>query len=145
MMQAKSEAYDLARRLLASETGADVGSSAALAADRICEKFFQRLADLIGFSGTSLLLERALRLAKVDYPFLGAIKVQAEDCLEGIDTVAQEQPSAEVVEALVATIGSFLWLLGSFIGQDMVLLLIGGIWPELISREAGSGPKEDEG
>ena len=70
---------DLARRLLAVEAAhAQAADAHVDEAVRVCEKLRGPLVKFAGVAGFASLLSRALVLAKVEVPALGAVHVRAD-------------------------------------------------------------------
>ena len=135
----------LAWRLLAHEAGDRRGSEEIVeAAEVVCQKLRQHLGKRIGPAGFESLLARALHLSKRQFAFLERAKFEqrGSDCLPGFRESMQGHDPAEVGEGLATLLASFLWLLGQFIGDDMALRQITTLWPEVLIRDVGSGPKE---
>jgi len=94
----------------------------------------QRLTALIGRDGFAALLNRALRLAQIEYPALEAVALdgQSETGLRGIDAVAQGHGGCnDAAGALAAVLAHIIGLLIVFIGEDIAVGLVYDAWPEL--------------
>jgi hypothetical protein len=135
---------DLARRLLAHEAGPAQRLAGWQAAESTCQKLCQALGRLVGPAGFQALLQRALFLARPEYPFLPAALGPDGPCFGELAAGVQEQEPARIHEAFVAVFGSFFWLLDTFIGDDLTRRQIRRIWPEVPLGEAGSGAEERE-
>ena len=148
MRQATPEFHDLARRLLAHETGGQQSVIALEAASqRACQKLHQQLAKLIGPAGFNMCFVRAMHLAAAEFPFLKSVRMEAqsERCLTGLRESVEAQDPGEATRAMAALLASFLWLLSSFIGEDMTLRQVRRVWPEFPGGELRSGQKEERG
>jgi hypothetical protein len=122
-----SKIRDYAQRLLNYEGAADIPSEAGTPAlPRIFEALRRPLIALIGVNGFNVLLARALTLAKSEVPSLGLLQVKADGSLEGFS----EHFSSEKPEAGVVLIAHLLGLLAAFIGEEMVLQILLGVWPD---------------
>jgi hypothetical protein len=120
---------DLAERLLAYEA-AVLNSSGhnTPAVFRVSEKLRNPLSALAGAAGFRTLLARALALAKMHAPGIGAIQVNTDGSLEGLSKLDDDGESAEAGVLLIAQL---LGLLGLFIGENLVLRLVLDVWPDL--------------
>ncbi len=146
MRMATPQLRELARRLFAHEAarrGEPGGSAETMA--RACQRLYQRLNPLIGTGGLHALLIRALHLAGAEYPWLDAVKVEEHPgcSLKGLSEAAEGRGTAETSEGFSAMIANIIWLLVTFIGEDIILSLVYEAWPE-IRTEAGI-PGSDEG
>ncbi len=141
-MNLERTAYrDLARCLLQHEAGASKEAIGPAAAERICAKLEEGLARLVGPAGFQALWQRALYLARAEFPLLQAVH-GPDTCLAGIAERATVLDPAQVNGALVGLLGDFFWLLGTFIGGDLALRQVRRIWPEVPCGEASAGGKE---
>jgi hypothetical protein len=148
MRQISPSLLDLASRLLSSE---DVVASPASRGDEVeaTEKAFRklrgRLARLLGQEGFDSLLRRALYL-EVSQSSPNESRQLSTSHLKGLRECIQGQDQAEVRASLDAVLGSFIWLLETFIGEDLAFRQLRRIWPEISLHSAGdqggSGPEE---
>ncbi len=142
-MKQDTGAYrDLARRLLEYEAGPAERPAGPGAAQRTCEKLGQGLAMLVGPAGFQALLQRALHLTGAEYPLLRGVQGFDGACLAGLAERTEGQDPAQVNAALVAVFGSFFWLLGTFIGDDLTQRQVRRIYPQVPLSEAGSRTEE---
>jgi hypothetical protein len=117
-------ARHLADRLLALENEAGtIAAEDALATCRVCEKLCRSLNNLVGRTGFSSLLQRALTIAKRESPALGGVEVTDDGALSGF--VGAATASSPVLIAHLIQ----LWI--TFIGEGLTLTLLRDIWPEL--------------
>jgi len=150
-----------ASRLLDSE---DAESSPTSQSDEVeaTEKAFRklrgRLARLLGQEGFDSLLRRALYVTAAEYPFLENVTVEVSRSspnesrqlstshLKGLREGIRGHDQAEVRAGLDALLGSFIWLLSTFIGEDLAFRQLRRIWPEILLDSAGgrggSDPEE---
>ncbi|HVA89493.1 MAG TPA: hypothetical protein VNL71_06595 [Chloroflexota bacterium] len=115
----------------------------AVAAEQAAERLRGRLADLIGLTGYTILVARAVRLARADIPALEGVTVDtdAEGALYGVREFALASGDSAVAAAgLSAILDHIIGLLITFIGEDLAIRLIREAWPEL-----AHGPVESEG
>ncbi len=128
----------LARRVLLHEAGGRVEPDAlAEAAERADAQLRGRLADLIGLTGYTALVARAVRLAQAEVPAVERVTVDvgagAEGSLRGVRAlVLANSGDSGVTEAgLSAIMAHVIGLLITFIGEDLAERQIREVWPEL--------------
>lgn len=129
-----SNIRDLAQRLFAVESlkhGLPRGAAETM--ERVCQRLQQRLNLLIGTAGLYALFARALNLAKAEYPWLDMVEMaQDPDCsLKGLREAAEQQDSDEASKGFAAITANIIWLLVTFIGEDIILGLMYETWPEV--------------
>jgi hypothetical protein len=131
----------LARQLLLHEADERL-EPAALgdAIEHVYAKFRRRLVDLIGQTGFSALFSRALHLARRESAQLTAISVDAAapQQLLGAHEFAVAHAS-DAAAAFTAIVAHFIWLLLTFIGEQLSIQLITDIWPQLATAIAAPG------
>lgn len=120
---------DLARRLLAAEAPDAPAGTEVQAANLVCERFRPQLATLMGRAGFSALLSRSLALAKADAPLLGAVQIQTDGTLQGLEQMAAPVDQMAPTEDGVVLISHLISLLVTFIGENLTLRLVREIWP----------------
>ena len=121
------EIRDLARRLIALETASAAADGPVGLAVPACEKLRVSLAKLVGAAGVHTLMSRALAMAVVEVPELGAVRVRPDGSLEHFDGIGRIPPA----EAGAVVVGQLLGLLATFIGEPLTLRLVGDAWPDL--------------
>jgi hypothetical protein len=139
-----SVSRSLARDVLLHGIGEQPEPAAlAEAAERANARLRGRLGALIGVTGYTILVSRALRIAQADVPALEHVTVdtQAQGVLQGIREFALANGDPRVAEAgLIAILSHIIGLLTVFIGEDLAVRLIHEAWPEL-----AHGPVQSEG
>lgn len=136
----------LARLLLAHEAGEqwdkaqEVGALADVT-ERALDKLRLHLSILLGSDGFRVLLRRAVTLARAEFPWLEGVQVRSDGSLDELAAAARAGISADDGEAgvspesvaggITAVLVCFLGLLETFIGQDLTLRLLKGVWPEV--------------
>ena len=139
-----SDLRDLAWRLLAHEVhGRREGDAWVEAADGACQRLHDHLARLIGPAGVLALLGRAMALERTESPFLSTVRVEANGRLSGLREAIQEEEDSRVSAGLAAVLANFLWLLVTFVGEDLTLRLVSQVWPDAPLRASGPGSEED--
>jgi len=135
MSDAWAASRTMARHMLRHGAGEQAGPDAlAEAAERAAMRLRARLAGLIGSTGYTILMARAVRMARAEAPALDRITVDAgaEGVLHGVREFAWEAGSPRETEAgLTAILGNVIGLLVSLIGEDLAIRLIREAWPEL--------------
>jgi hypothetical protein len=106
---------------------------------------YAHLERLIAAAGFHALLRRALSLASAEFVWLKGVRVEeGRGCsFVGLRDAAEGRSVGEVGEAFGAIVANVLWLLVTFIGEDLTLRLVRDAWPEL--RDDGSLIAKDEG
>jgi len=145
MPQVPPAARVVAWRILLHEAGGHVEPAALTeAAERADARLRARLADLIGLTGYTTLVARAVRLAQADVPALEGVTVaagepEAEGRLRGVPEFTRASGDAAAIEAgLSAILAHVIGLLITFIGEDLALRLVHEAWPDLASDQAAS-------
>jgi len=92
-----------------------------------------RLGGLIGQTGYTILVVRAVRLARGEVPTLEGVTVDtgAEGGLDGIRAFALASDAGADEAGLTAILAHVIGLLITFIGEDLALRLVREAWPEL--------------
>jgi hypothetical protein len=129
--------WELAQWLLDHEAAASRPSDAEgnmPAAFHVSEKLRHPLSALMGAIGFRALLARALTLAKAQLPSLNAVQVKRDGSLEGLNGLRND----EAAEASVTLIAQLLGLLGTFIGENLMLRLVRDMWPDVPVNNAES-------
>ena len=136
MSQAAPQMRNLAERLIAHETRENKSSGTkSPAVFPVPERLRSPLAALVGNTGFSALLSRALVLASPEVPWLLALHVKADGSLEGpADLEAQVAPG-KIVEGRVALLARLLGLLVALIGENLTMQLIREAWPTLSIKD----------
>lgn len=130
----------LAAWLLAHETGIEVTPLAlSAAAERVCQKLGPRLTRLVSSDGTRGLVSRALHVARAHYPFLDGARAGTppEACFEGLTDRMHDIDVDEAGRGLRAVLGILLDLLVAFMGEDLTLMLLRDVWPDLALPQPG--------
>jgi hypothetical protein len=144
MNQTSSRAQQLARRLVAHESGEYRTTGVRAQANfPACEKLRPPLAALVGSTGFSALLSRALALAGREVPWLRAVHVAADCSLEGMAELETHLSPEQISDGKVALLAQLLGLLSGFIGESLTMQLLSEAWPKL--SLAGSGSMNGEG
>ena len=126
MTRATPEMRDFAERLVAYETPKTKTGTKIPVAFHICEKLRPHLALLMGATGFSALLSRALVLAAAEAPRLRAVRVGADGTLAGMAAEPEDLAAGGV-----ALLAQLLGLLEGFIGGTQTLRIMGEVWPKL--------------
>jgi hypothetical protein len=138
---------DLARRLLQHEAGGarDAGSLAA-AVEGVCRKLCDELETLVGRGGVAALLGRAVSLAKREFPYLAAVRVQADGPLsfDALRESLQGRTPDEAESASTSVLANLLGLLANLLGEDLGLRPVMSVWPNLLPEPGSPAPRETE-
>lgn len=137
----------MALRLLDLETPEQPSSDQlAAGAERALQRLRGPLIAHFGAEGFYGLLRRALQLARREYAFLEPVEAGARDeaCLKGLPESVRERAPADVRAGLAGVLANLLWLLVTFIGQNLALRLVSQVWPEAMIGEAAPRSEEAE-
>jgi hypothetical protein len=138
--------HALALRLLRHEAHRGEDLTAVLdAAERCYGKLCTVLAQLVGVSGCQALLGRALRIATLEHPRLGSARSASEPLgsIDGLRDSLRTVTPMEASDSLATVLASLMWLLATFIGDDLTLRLLRDVWPDVSLGVAG-GEEESE-
>ncbi|HEX8619408.1 MAG TPA: hypothetical protein VF911_17640 [Thermoanaerobaculia bacterium] len=108
-------------------------SAAAEAMQLSCGDLYRILETAMGPGGLNALLSRAIQLTAREYPWLAQVKPGAtSDCaLQGLPDSAEDFEASEAAEGYAALLATIMWLLMSFIGEDLTLRFVRHAWPKL--------------
>ena len=138
-MQGDAALRQLALRVLAQHAGPAAGAEAiAAAAGRAYDDLARVLATVIGEAGANALADRALHLAKSEYPWLAPTRepAYAEMKFSQIIAPLARQDPAVGAAAAAAVLAAFLGLLATFIGEPLAARLWRQAWPDVFQRNA---------
>ena len=122
---------DFAERLIAYETRENLSSGTnPPSAFIICERLGPHLTTLMGTAGFRALLSRALALANEEIAWLGAVHVNADGSMEGLEQLHAHLDPHEFIEGRIVLVAQLLGLLVAFIGEDLTLSVVREVWPE---------------
>jgi hypothetical protein len=130
--QATPQLKNLALRLLALEAkNSPTPAKLAEALEVCCQRLHKRLDTLIGAGGFRALLDRALFLAKKEHPWLKGVGISDyPGCeLRALSEAMNGKQPADVKEAFTIILANVIWLLVTFIGEDIAFGLIEEAWP----------------
>jgi len=103
-----------------------------MAIEHIYAKLQRRLAELVGQTGFVALFSRALHLARRETPVLAGISIDPRlpNQLQGSQEFALAHPD-DVITSFGRVVAHFIWLLVTFVGEQLSMNLISDIWPQL--------------
>jgi hypothetical protein len=126
----------LALKVLAQDAGSAAGAEAlAAAARRAYDDLARVSAPLIGQVGVDALTERALHLARREYPWLVQTREpeQAEGPFAQVTVCLERQDPAIATEAAGAVLAKLTGLLVTLIGEPLTVGLLRKAWPGAFS------------
>jgi len=127
----KSAMRNVARWLLAQEAAmVDPSGAKVQAALFVCEKLRIPLSRLSGTAGYSVLVGRALALAKAEYPSLVSWRIREDGSLEVPGPAGQGRDTEEIQKAGAALVAQLLELLATFVGEILAMRLVRDVWPD---------------
>lgn len=134
--------------VLIHEAGGDGANSRDLAAasGRLLDRLSERLSVVIGRTGVEAILLRAMKLRKIEFPFLDEqifSRAQDERAGDSLRACLQEQASHTVREASVALFATFVDLLATIIGDKLAWSLLRDVWPETLRSKTESQEAEE--
>lgn len=138
---------DLVRRLLQHEAGgARDPASLAAAVERACRKLSGELETLVGRGGVAALLGRAVNLAKREFAFLSAVRLQMDGpvALDGLGESLQGRSAAEAEAASVTLLAHLLGLLVNLVGEDLGLRPVMNVWSNVLPEAGPPASRETE-
>ena len=145
MRQATPELREQARRLFAREGGGPGDAPGpAGAMENACQELHRRFDPLIGSEGFSALLRRALSIAAREFPWVAEVGVEDyPNCsLRGLAEAARGRDEAEAREAFAFVLANVVWLLVTFIGEDITGSLLRETWSQDGADAAPQAPTE---
>ena len=123
-------AQEMAERIFAEMAG-DIGSSGGLAAlTSVYERLGRMMSVVVGDAGYRAILSRSLRKAAAAHPCLAGVVLSESDApFEPVLTRLQTEDPTAIRAAAIAILTNFIVLLGTLIGAELTLTLIGREWP----------------
>lgn len=135
-------AHELARRMLGH--GAE-GSTPAAAFERAWLRLAVGLEPLVGRGGADALVARAAKLARREFPFLGAVRLAAGEPadLSALHRSIAAEDEAVGGAAAVAVLEKLLGLLTGLLGEELGLWPVRAIWPD--TADGARAPRSNDG
>lgn len=134
-------ARDIGYELLARETGNREGPEGLTdAVENACRKLSRQAASLVTADGARLFIERALVLAKREFPVLAPLGAgpSIDNCLTGLGDAISGAEVSQIRDGFAALLGYVIGLIDTFIGDDLTLRMVRQEWPEAAPDEFGS-------
>lgn len=144
MSRASELGREIARRVLREERASEGNEGERPAAvSRATVKLHRELSDLLGLEGVQALHYRALRLARAEHPALAGVEARPRGELAGIRQAIERLEDADAEVATRAILANAIWLMISFLGEDLVVRLVRGIWPGLTLEDLHGQERAD--
>jgi len=125
--------HDLAAWALATEMGDGRElKDLHIAAERVCHKLCQPLSALVTVEGYQALLDRAIQVAAVEFPFLDESSKgpsTSSHCLGNIAT-SDGILKSTVLDGLTAVLAGVIGLSITFIGEGLTVRAVREVWPD---------------
>jgi hypothetical protein len=130
--QVNAEQSHLADWLLQEASDSGDPETIVASAERSFRTLCTRLVELATPSGCQTLLNRAIRLAAGEFPFLQGVRAGRlpGECLEGVQESGQGVTSDHLKAGLVAVMAQFIDLFELFVGETLLARLIREAWPD---------------
>jgi len=147
MRQPTPELKNLARRLLAHEAKKSPSPvKLAEALEVCCQRLQKGLDPLIGAGGFRALLDRAFYLTKKEHSWLEGVALEDyPSCeLRALREQINGQEAAVISETFTVILANIIWLLVTFIGEDITLGLLAEAWPDIKVGATASISKEGQ-
>ena len=112
--------------------------------ETLLDRLRVRLQPILGINGVRALYRRALYLSKTEFPWFATTELQDQPraALKRLAESGEGIDSSELYEGVVAVLAHAVWLLVTFIGEDLALPLVRDAWPD-VQWAGRSGPKKD--
>jgi hypothetical protein len=137
---------EIARRVMKTRLSvAPATTSAAAEAMQLsCGELYRILETAMGPEGLRALVGRAIQITARDYPWLATVQTgTSSDCpLSGLAEAAGRMDVADAMEGYAALLASMIWLLMSFIGEDLTLRFVRVAWPNVSLSKLSEGTTE---
>jgi hypothetical protein len=127
--------HEIARRVMKTRLPGTPATSAAAAdaMQRSCGELYRILERTMGPHGLQALVDRAVQITAREYPWLSTVRSGATaDCpLSGLIEASEHLDVADAAEGYAALLASIIWLLVTFIGEDLTLQFVRHAWPNV--------------
>jgi hypothetical protein len=145
MSQPLSAVRDLARALMDAQNPGSGVDDQVTATEQVLRRLAERLGPLVGTGGFLMLLQRALRRARVEHPWLSGVEVQPDAPwrLTGIEEAARGISADGAVAGAQALLAELIGLVGRFLGADMAIRLVRQSIPEWTGGAEGADGTEE--
>ena len=128
----------LGKQLLERELGSadDIHQPDTAALTAAAERATQRLAEplgrLLGVEGYRGLLRRAVHVARIESPLLRELPLaEPAGGLDGLHAAVGDADPAAARDALTAVLAHLVWLLVTFIGENLTRRTVRDAWPDM--------------
>ncbi len=115
------------------------------AVERVTRRLALPSCRLLCAAGYEALLRRALHLASRDFAFLSSVPAPRSDGqFHGLKSAVQSAERERIDDGLMDLLTHLLWLLFTFIGQDLTRNLLRQAWPEAEIGPSGFDSDSEE-
>jgi hypothetical protein len=146
MKKPDRQLLEIARHVMAAQAGTPSTSAGAVEAMQLCcGELYRILETAMGPAGLQALITRAIQIAARDYPWLVTVTAgPAADCsLSGLTEAAARLKVEDANEGYAALLATIIWLLITFIGEDLTLRFVRHAWPKVSFTRLSEGPKHE--
>ena len=137
---------EIARRVMKTRLSGTPATSAAAAEamQRSCGELYRILETAMGPHGLQALVDRAIQITVREYPWLATVRSgTAADCpLSGLTEAVEDLDVADAAEGYAALLASIIWLLMTFIGEDLTLRFVRHAWPNVTFSKLSEGSND---
>jgi len=112
------------------------------AAERIFDKLRVHLSARLGAQGYRAILNRAVKLASTDFPWLISVRISDDGSFSEFDSV---NVSEAIFDGCVSVLAKLIELLETLIGRNLTVRMLHSAWPTVIRIDAADWPGENNG
>lgn len=135
--------HEIARRVMKTrlQVAPATAATAADAMQRSCGDLYRILETAVGPQGLQALVDRAIQITAREYPWIASVRTgSAADCpLSGLAESAERLSAAEAFEGYAALLAGIIWLLMTFIGEELTLRFVRHAWPNVSLSKLSEG------
>ena len=131
MNPARKARRAFASRLIESYCDGEEPSERAAAAACVYERLSLCLTPLVGARGVRALFTRSVALTTGEFPFLAGVDAEQSVAVDTLRAALQGQEAEAILHGATALFGAFLWLLATYVGEQLTAQVLRSAWPEI--------------